>query len=115
MKYARWMILSAMLVVVSFARVPQGDAGYGSSENDASVRQLGMAWNMADDRKMENIAGVNEPEGLDKYMQRYFVQFSSKLDALSAKIDQLSQQVAKMSEQLAKKDASRESSQGKLL
>jgi len=106
-----WVVLGVL-----FFAAPHEGSGYGSSsENDASVRQLGVAWNMADDRKMENIAGVKEPEGLDKYMQRYFVQFGTKLDELSSKVDKLSQQVAQMNERLAQKDTSRTSSQGRLV
>lgn len=74
---------------VSWAIFSQGSfqamAATDASTKDVSVRKLGVAWNMAEDRKMENIGGMYEPEGLDKYMKRYF-------DQLSAKVDQLIEQ-----------------------
>ena len=85
------------------------------SEKDVSVRKLGVAYNMADDRQMENIAGVYQPEGLDKYMKRYFDQLSSKIDSLSSKIDKLNEQVGQMSALLAKKDAAKSVPQGKII
>ena len=60
-------------------------ANMEASEKDVSVRKMGVAWNIAEDRKMENSGGVYQPEGLDKYMKRYF-------DELSAKVDQLAEQ-----------------------
>ena len=64
-----------------------------ASEKDASVRKLGVAWNIAEDRKMENIGGVYEPEGLDKYVKRYFEQLSSKVDQLIEQSNRLEKKV----------------------
>ena len=63
---------------------------------------------------MENISGVYEPEGLDKYMKRYFDQLSSKMDQLSAKVDKLSAQVTVLQELSTKKN-SKASSQGRIV
>lgn len=52
---------------------------------DQAVQKVGVAWNMAKDRKIENDGGLYQPEGLDKYMRRL-------VDELSARIDQLAQQ-----------------------
>lgn len=64
----------------------------GVSNQDESVKKLGVAWNIAEDRKIGNYAGVYQPEGLDVYMKRYFDQFSAKIDLLTQKIAQLSEQ-----------------------
>lgn len=93
---------------------PSAAAVMEASDKDASVRKLGVAWNIAQDRKMENISGVYEPEGLDKYMKRYFDQLSSKMDQLSAKVDKLSAQVTVLQELSTKKN-SKASSQGRIV
>ena len=64
-----------------------------ASGKDVSVRKLGVAWNIAEDRKMENISGIYEPEGLDKYMKRYFEQLSSKVDQLIEQSNRLEKKV----------------------
>lgn len=63
------------------------------SDKDESVKWLGVAWNIADDRKMENINGRYEPEGLDKYMKRYFDELSSKIDQLLEQGNRLEKKV----------------------
>lgn len=63
------------------------------SSQDESVRKLGMNFNMAEDRRMENIGGIYQPEDLDKYMKRHF-------DALNSKIDQLAMQNQRMEQKL---------------
>jgi len=86
-----------------------------ASTNDVSVRKMGVAWNIADDRKLENTAGVYGPEGLDKYMKRYFDQLFAKTDQLSSKIDKLSAQIAALEKSIPKKETVKVSSQGSLV
>lgn len=64
-----------------------------ASEKDQAVRKLGVSWNIAEDRKMENISGIYEPEGLDKYMKRYFEQLSAKVDQLTDQNKRLEKKV----------------------
>lgn len=78
------------------------------SDKDESTRRIGVAWNMASDRRVENIAGIVEPEGLDKYMKRYFDQINSKLDAMANNLADLSKQVKEIGllvEKIEKKDS----------
>jgi hypothetical protein len=110
-KFAAVFFLAVMMGGVS----PAAMATMEASEKDESVRKMGVAWNIAQDRKMENIAGVYEPEGMDKYVKRYFDQLSSKLDQLSAKIDKLSTQVAAIGTVAAKKNTSDASSRGRII
>jgi hypothetical protein len=110
-KFTVLFFLGAMLAGMSQAVWATMEA----SEKDESVRKMGVAWNIAQDRKMENIAGVYEPEGMDKYVKRYFDQLSAKLDELSAKIDKLSTQVAAIGTLAAKKNISDASSRGRIV
>ena len=86
-----------------------------ASEKDSSVRKMGVAWNIAEDRKLENTAGVYGPEGLDKYMKRYFDQLSAKMDQLSAKIDKLSSQVTALEKASSKKEAPTEYARAQII
>ncbi len=90
-----FLVIGVVCVCVSSRLMAAMDA----SEKDASVRKLGVAWNIAEDRKMENIGGIYEPEGLDKYMRRYFEQLSAKVDLL---IEQGSRLEKKVDELLSK-------------
>jgi len=67
------------------------------SSKDQSVQEVGVAWNMASDRKIENDGGIYQPEGLDKYMKRYFDQFSSKIDQLIERTDRLEKKIDALS------------------
>lgn len=63
------------------------------SDKDESVKKMGVAWNIAEDRKIANYAGIYQPEGLDIYMKRHFDLFTAKLDQLSMEINQLQKKV----------------------
>ena len=88
----RMMVIffTGMLLITAHAGMLKADTGV--SNQDESVKKLGVAWNIAEDRKIANYAGVYQPEGLDIYMKRYFDQFSAKIDLLTQKIGQLSEQ-----------------------
>ena len=65
-------------------------------QKDSSVKRYGVAWNVAEDRKFENINGIYQPEDIDKYMKRYFEQLFAKVSELSMKMDSLSAQVVQL-------------------
>jgi len=99
MSLRNWKVVlgvGIMLVGVSFGRVVFADG----PEKDASVKRYGVVWNVAENRKFENINGVYQPEDLDKYMKRYFEQLLAKTSELSMKIDSLSGQVAQLEAQI---------------
>ena len=104
------------ILLVAFSGL--GIAADGS-QKDTSVRKYGVAWNVAEDRKIENINGIYQPEDLDKYVKRYFEQVFTKLNELSLKMDSLSGQVAQLDAQIktlaGKKDASATAAQAKLV
>jgi len=83
------------------------------STKDESVREVGVAWNMASDRKIENDGGLYQPEGLDKYMKRYFDQFSSKLDQLIERTDRLEKKIDALNSSTKSKSGTLISSQDK--
>ena len=112
-----WVVLgvSVLLMGISFGSLVFAD----STEKDSSVRKYGVAWNVAEDRKMENINGVYQPEDLDKYMKRYFEQLFTKVNELSVKMDSLSSQVVQLEVQIKgltkKNDASASIPQARLI
>ena len=91
--FYRTVMVSFMIGVVCVCMSSRAMAEMVGSEKDVSVRKLGVAWNIAEDRKMENISGIYEPEGLDKYMKRYFEQLSSKVDQLIEQNNRLEKKV----------------------
>ena len=86
------MVLFFIGILLSTVHAGMLRADSGVSNQDESVKKLGVAWNIAEDRKIGNYAGIYQPEGLDVYMKRYFDQFSAKIDQLTQKIGQLSEQ-----------------------
>ena len=75
---------------------PRGMAVMEASDKDVSVKKLGVSWNIAEDRKMERIGGMYEPEGLDKYMKRYFEQLSAKVEQLTEQSKRLEKKVEEL-------------------
>ncbi|MBI3306656.1 MAG: hypothetical protein HYZ84_02460 [Candidatus Omnitrophica bacterium] len=59
------------------------------NEKDAGVKSYGVIHNIAEDREVEKVGGIYEPEGLDKYMKRKFDEVNVKMNAISVKIDAL--------------------------
>jgi len=57
-----------------------------AEEKDRGVTRYGVTYNIAEDREIEKIGGVYEPEGLDKYMKRKFDELSSNLQRLDARL-----------------------------
>lgn len=63
------------------------------SSVDQSVKKVGVAWNIAEDRQIENDGGLYQPEGLDKYMKRLFEGLSDKIDRLAEQNQRLEQKI----------------------
>ncbi len=49
---------------------------------DEGVKQYGVVFDIAKDRKVENAGGLYQPEGLDKYMKRLTDDLGLKIAAL---------------------------------
>ncbi len=66
-------------------------------EPEAGVKSHGVIQNISEDRQIERIGGIYQPEGLDKYMKRKFDALNEKIAELEAKVDQLSVELKKVS------------------
>lgn len=87
---------AVVLVLGIMCCSPRGMAEMEASDKDVSVKKLGVSWNIAEDRKMERIGGIYEPEGLDKYMKRYFEQLSAKVDQLTEQSKRLEKKIEEL-------------------
>ncbi len=89
------LCISLVFCAVCFFGLTEGRALAAFGEDDdeeahqAGLKKYGVIHNMADDRQVERVGGIYEPEGLDKYMKRKFDAVGSQIDALSSKIDQI--------------------------
>jgi hypothetical protein len=66
---------------------------FSQSGLSEGVKKYGVVHNIAEDRIFENIGGLHEPEGLDKYMKRHFDSLQLKINELSGEIRALTMQV----------------------
>ena len=73
----------------------QDDAA--TEDVEAGVKSHGVVHNIAEDRQIERIGGIYQPEGLDKYMKRKFDAMSQKIGELENKVDQLTEEVKRFS------------------
>lgn len=85
-KFRRITGLSISLLLIAAA---------GVSAQSNGVKKHGVVYNIAEDRQVEKVGGIYEPEGLDKYMQRRF-------DALESRMSQIEDQIGKMHADLQK-------------
>lgn len=72
--------------------------------DEAGEKRYGVVQNIAEDRKVERVGGIYEPEGLDKYMKRRFDAMDSRLDELNAKMDDLGARLDKALKGLEKEN-----------
>ncbi len=64
---------------------------------DSGIRKYGVVHNIADDRKVEKVGGIYEPEGLDKYLQRRLDDVTARLDEFSEKLNKIDQKLESLS------------------
>lgn len=100
------------LVLVNLAFVPAGSGADSDEDKEQGIKKYGVVFDMAEDRKINKVGGIYEPEQLDKYMKRRFDSADTQLAALSGKIDALQSGLEEMQKTLerlaAKKDGSTE-------
>ncbi len=53
------------------------------------IRRHGFTYNIAEDRKVEKVGGLYEPEGLDKYMKRHMDALEARMAGLESEIEEL--------------------------
>ena len=69
---------------------------------DGGVYKDGRLFNISPDRKMINVGGVNTPEGLYIYMNRWFERFEGEIKDLGRKIDDLSNEIKELKKSVEK-------------
>ncbi|HOW59983.1 MAG TPA: hypothetical protein PLO78_09705 [Candidatus Omnitrophota bacterium] len=108
MKKNEWRKISFLAVGSCFLLSPLTYADTDVSSKDVAVRKVGVSWNMAEDRRIENNGGIYQPEGEDKYIKRL-------IDGLSAKVDQLIAQTNRIEKKLDSLGATSNAGNGTLI
>lgn len=83
----RAVLISGIVFLMSVASSSFAD------DDDTGVKSHGVIYNVAEDRRMEKIGGVYQPEDLDKYMKRHFDSLEQKLDNIASRLDTMAQQI----------------------
>ncbi len=70
---------------------------------EAGQKKYGVVQNIAEDRVVERVGGIYEPEGIDKYMKRRFDMLADQLNKMDSRLANIESQitgiVTKMEEQ----------------
>ena len=87
MKKACAVVFLSLLIGVPFC-------GYAQTQDlDEGIEKVGVIHNIAGDRLVENVWGIYQPEGIDKYMKRRFDQVEGDIAAVNAKLAAISKQI----------------------
>lgn len=92
------VIIGILLMLFSILGGGSGPLLY--AQEDSGVQKFGVIYNIAEDRQIEKIGGVNQPEGLDKYMKRKFDALQEQINALDRKIAGIEEKLEKNQERL---------------
>jgi len=65
----------------------------GSEAQEGGQKKYGVIHNIADDRLVERVGGIYEPEGIDKYMKRKFDEVSAQIAGLERKMADVEQKL----------------------
>lgn len=100
MKRAVYILLFFSLLACSASAFADEQTDQETSRYDPAqgVRKLGVTHNIASDRKIENVGGLYEPEGLDKYMKRRFDDLETKISAIEAQSKRTEEKIDQMLE-----------------
>jgi len=91
-----FFVLSFVLLWVSAGLYGQE----GEEKEDKGIEHYGFVHNIAEDRQVEKIGGIYEPEGLDKYVKRHFDLLRQRSDVLEEKVDKISDQLKEIEKTL---------------
>lgn len=72
----------------------------GAEPEDGGQKKYGVVHNIADDRQLERVGGIYEPEGLDKYMKRRFDGLGEQIGSVESRLAGLENQMAQILERL---------------
>lgn len=84
-----WMFVLASVLAPAAAR----------AEDEGGQKKYGVIHNIAEDRQVERVGGIYEPEGIDKYMKRRFDDLAAQMNSLDSRLAQMESQI----EQILKK------------
>ena len=90
----RFFVLWSLAICFYNGLSPEGYA------QEAGERKYGVIHNIAEDRQVERIGGIYEPEGLDKYMKRHFEAILSELQAVQNRLTDVEAALNEMRETL---------------
>jgi hypothetical protein len=79
--------LVVLLIVVALCSV--GKNQVMAEDTIKGVKAHGVIHNIAEDRRIEKIGGLYEPEGVDKYMKRHFDKINERIRSLEQQLDKL--------------------------
>ena len=63
---------------------------------DAGQKKYGVVQNIAEDRAVERVGGIYEPEGIDKYMKRRFDMLADQMNKMDSRLTHVEDQVAEV-------------------
>lgn len=61
------------------------------------VKKYGVVHNIAEDRRVEKVGGLYEPEGLDIYMKRHLDTLEAQVRALESKLETVNKKIDEVS------------------
>ncbi len=67
-----------------------------SQAEDGGQKKYGVIHNIAEDRQVERVGGIYEPEGIDKYMKRRFDDLAAQINRLDSRMAQMESQIARI-------------------
>ena len=83
---AFWVVLALMLVPIAWA-------DENSTNRSPGVKVNGVLIDMANDRKVDTVGGIAQPEDLSRYVQRKVNGVSDQVVALQNKVNRLEEQM----------------------
>jgi len=88
------------LTLLFLAWLPLGSADDNSSNKDQGVKVNGVIFDMANDRRVETVGGIAQPEDMSKYVQRKIDGVNAQISSLQSKVDHMEEQMDNMLELL---------------
>jgi hypothetical protein len=69
----------------------------GEEGSREGVKKYGLVHNIAEDRRVEKVGGLYEPEGLDLYMKRHMDVLEEQIKGLKNKLDTMDRKLDEVS------------------
>ena len=99
MMLRRKCVFLMFFVTLSIMAVNQYAMATDEIDDEAGLRKYGVVHNVAEDRKVEKVGGIYEPEGLAKYIKRRLDEVTNRLDRMTAELQLLNQKLDKVDTQ----------------